>query len=213
MLAVIIRAPEHRATERRRGSLACTCLRPTVEPLAGPASQHQGRYHNPDLDLSVSAATDRKSESHQTRGSTRWSASGAECDEAGVQAAGSRVILLPRLRVDACGLVRGVRVDAPIEEAVDARSPKLCRSLADAEAAGHALIVDGTLIPPDRAAADRPFYSGKQRHGRTWRSSPARPWDPVGVRCPARCCSHPEIRGILWALGRLRLHGRFKIMT
>lgn len=57
-----------------------------------------------------------------------------------------------------------------VEEAVGllaARSPKLGAALKTAKAAGHAyLIVDGTLIPIDRVAADRPFYSGKhQRHG------------------------------------------------
>src|ERR1035438_5301929 len=48
-----------------------------------------------------------------------------------------------------------------------ARSPKLPRALAQAKAAGHAyVVIDGTLIPIDRVAADRPFYSGKhRRHG------------------------------------------------
>src|ERR1035438_4808560 len=48
-----------------------------------------------------------------------------------------------------------------------ARSPKLPRALAQAKAAGHAyVVIDGTLIPIDRVAADRPLYSGKhRRHG------------------------------------------------
>jgi hypothetical protein len=48
-----------------------------------------------------------------------------------------------------------------------ARSPKLHRALAKAKKAGHAFVVlDGTLIPIDRLAADRPFYSGKHhKHG------------------------------------------------
>jgi DDE superfamily endonuclease/Helix-turn-helix of DDE superfamily endonuclease len=48
-----------------------------------------------------------------------------------------------------------------------ARSPKLRRALAAAKDAGHAyLVIDGTLVPIDRVAADRPFYSGKhRRHG------------------------------------------------
>jgi len=48
-----------------------------------------------------------------------------------------------------------------------ARSPQLRRALRDARAAGHAyLVLDGTLIPIDRVAADRPFYSGKhKKHG------------------------------------------------
>src|SRR6266480_1100995 len=45
-----------------------------------------------------------------------------------------------------------------------ARSPKLRRALAAATDAGHAyVVIDGTLIPIDRVAADRPFYSGKHR--------------------------------------------------
>jgi DDE superfamily endonuclease len=48
-----------------------------------------------------------------------------------------------------------------------ARAPKLRTAVRDAKKAGHAYVVlDGTLIPIDRVAADRPFYSGKHRkHG------------------------------------------------
>jgi Helix-turn-helix of DDE superfamily endonuclease/DDE superfamily endonuclease len=48
-----------------------------------------------------------------------------------------------------------------------ARSPRLRRALDQARQAGHAyVIIDGTLIPIDRVAADRPFYSGRhRRHG------------------------------------------------
>jgi hypothetical protein len=48
-----------------------------------------------------------------------------------------------------------------------ARAPKLGRALREAKNAGYAFVViDGTLIPIDRVAADRPFYSGKHRmHG------------------------------------------------
>jgi len=48
-----------------------------------------------------------------------------------------------------------------------ARAPRLKAALAAAKKAGHAFVViDGTLIPIDRVAADRPFYSGKhRRHG------------------------------------------------
>jgi len=43
-----------------------------------------------------------------------------------------------------------------------ARSPKLRRALRDAKKAEHAyVVIDGTLIPIDRVATDRPFYSGK----------------------------------------------------
>jgi hypothetical protein len=48
-----------------------------------------------------------------------------------------------------------------------ARAPKLHKAVRDATKAGCAYVVpDGTLIPADRVAADRPFYSGKHRkHG------------------------------------------------
>jgi hypothetical protein len=48
-----------------------------------------------------------------------------------------------------------------------ARAPKLRKAVRDAKKAGYAyVVVDGTLIPIDRVAADRPFYSGKHRkHG------------------------------------------------
>ena len=48
-----------------------------------------------------------------------------------------------------------------------ARAPKLDAALRSASPRGHAFVViDGTLIPIDRVAADRPFYSGKHRkHG------------------------------------------------
>ncbi len=47
------------------------------------------------------------------------------------------------------------------------RAPKLGPALRAAKKAGHAFVViNGTLIPIDRVAADRPFYSGKHRkHG------------------------------------------------
>jgi len=47
------------------------------------------------------------------------------------------------------------------------RAPKLRQAVRDAKRAGHAyVILDGTLIPVDRVAADRPFYSGKhKKHG------------------------------------------------
>ena len=48
-----------------------------------------------------------------------------------------------------------------------ARAPKLCKAVRDAKNNGHAYVVlDGTLIPINRVAADRPFYSGKhKKHG------------------------------------------------
>jgi len=57
-----------------------------------------------------------------------------------------------------------------VSEVVDllaARAPKLRTAVRDAKKEGHAYVVlDGTLIPIDRVAADRPFYSGKhKKHG------------------------------------------------
>jgi len=48
-----------------------------------------------------------------------------------------------------------------------ARAPRLRQAVRDATRAGHAYVVlDGTLIPVDRVAADRPSCSGKhKRHG------------------------------------------------
>ena len=48
-----------------------------------------------------------------------------------------------------------------------ARAPKLRQAVRAANKAGYAYVVlDGTLIPVDRVAADRPFYSGKhKKHG------------------------------------------------
>jgi hypothetical protein len=47
------------------------------------------------------------------------------------------------------------------------RAPKLREALRKAAREKMAyVIIDGTLIPIDRIAADRPFYSGKhKRHG------------------------------------------------
>jgi DDE superfamily endonuclease/Helix-turn-helix of DDE superfamily endonuclease len=55
-----------------------------------------------------------------------------------------------------------------VEETVallTARSATLGQALRSAQKDGHAFVViDGTLIPIDRVAADRPFYSGKHKH-------------------------------------------------
>jgi hypothetical protein len=50
-------------------------------------------------------------------------------------------------------------------------------------------ILDGTLIPIDRVADQKPYYSGKhKRHGVNCRSSPMPPAASSGLRrrCPAR---------------------------
>ena len=70
-----------------------------------------------------------------------------------------------------------------------ARSPRLRHALREAKKAGHAyLVIDGTLIPIDRVAADRPFYCGKhRRHGMNLQviASPGRR-HRLGVRGAAR---------------------------
>ena len=52
-------------------------------------------------------------------------------------------------------------------ELLAARAPKLRQAVHNAKRAGHAyVILDGTLIPIDRVARDKPFYSGKhKKHG------------------------------------------------
>jgi hypothetical protein len=52
-------------------------------------------------------------------------------------------------------------------ELLAARAPTLRQAVRDAKKAGLAYVVlDGTLIPIDRVAADRPFYSGRHKeHG------------------------------------------------
>src|SRR4249920_4171730 len=80
-----------------------------------------------------------------------------------------------------------------------ARSPKLRRALAQAKDAGHAyLVIDGTLIPIDRVAADRPFYSGKHRkHGMNLQviASPGGDIVWVSGALPAPCTTRrPSLR-------------------
>jgi hypothetical protein len=73
-----------------------------------------------------------------------------------------------------------------------ARSPKLPRALAQAKNAGYAYVVaDGTLIPIDRVAAGRPFYSGKHRHhGMNLQVISPRRRDPAGLWPAGR--GHPR---------------------
>ena len=85
-----------------------------------------------------------------------------------------------------------------------ARSPKLRQALRDAAKAGHTyLVIDGTLIPIDRVAAGRPFYSGKHRkHGMNLQviASPARharpgPQSPRWICRSAISCRVPRAPG------------------
>ena len=67
----------------------------------------------------------------------------------------------------AVGLTTAWRYVNETTDLLAARAPKLRQAVRDAVKAGYAYVVlDGTLIPVDRVAADRPFYSGKhRRHG------------------------------------------------
>ena len=75
-----------------------------------------------------------------------------------------------------------------------ARAPRLRQAIRDAARAGYAYVVlDGTLIPIDRVAADRPFTPESTRStGWTCRSSPA----PAGMfyGCPGRCPARSTTR-------------------
>jgi len=65
-----------------------------------------------------------------------------------------------------------------------ARAPKLRQAVRDAKRAGHAyVILDGTLIPVDRVAADRPFYSGKHKKQCDMRSHVMSECVKGGQRC------------------------------
>ena len=90
-----------------------------------------------------------------------------------------------------------------------ARAPKLRRALAAAKKAGHAFVViDGTLIPIDRVAADRPFYSGKhRRHGMNLQviSSPA--GEILWVSGPLPGAAHDLTAARIWGIIR-ELAGR-----
>jgi Helix-turn-helix of DDE superfamily endonuclease/DDE superfamily endonuclease len=84
-----------------------------------------------------------------------------------------------------------------------ARAPKLRRAVRDAKKAGHAyVVIDGTLIPIDRVAADRPFYSGKhKKHGMNLQvmASPGGDvlWVPGAL--PDRCTTRePSGSGASW---------------
>ena len=85
-----------------------------------------------------------------------------------------------------------------------AGAPKLPAALATAKKAGHAFVViDGTLIPIDRVAADRPFYSGKhRRHGMNLQviSSPA--GEILWVSGPLPGATHDLTAARIWGIVR-----------
>ena len=67
----------------------------------------------------------------------------------------------------AVGVTTAWRYVNETTELLAVRAPKLRTAVRAAKKAGWAFVVlDGTLIPVDRVAADRPFYSGKhKKHG------------------------------------------------
>ena len=85
-----------------------------------------------------------------------------------------------------------------------ARSPKLRRALAAATDAGHAyVVIDGTLIPVDRVAADRPFYSGKhRRHGMNLQVIAAPDGEPLWVSGPLPGAVHDLTAARIWGIIR-----------
>jgi DDE superfamily endonuclease/Helix-turn-helix of DDE superfamily endonuclease len=85
-----------------------------------------------------------------------------------------------------------------------ARSPKLHRALRDARQAGHAyVVIDGTLVPIDRVAADRPFYSGKhRRHGMNLQVIAAPGGDIVWVSGPLPGAVHDLTAARIWGIVR-----------
>jgi hypothetical protein len=85
-----------------------------------------------------------------------------------------------------------------------ARSPKLRKALRQAKKAGHAYVmIDGTLIPIDRLAADRPFYSGKhRRHGMNLQVIASPQGDILWVSGPLPGAVHDLTAARIWGIVR-----------
>ena len=85
-----------------------------------------------------------------------------------------------------------------------ARAPRLRQALRNARDAGHAyLVIDGTLIPVDRVAADRPFYSGKHRkHGMNLQVIAGPGGDIVWVSGPLPGATHDLTAARIWGIIR-----------
>jgi hypothetical protein len=85
-----------------------------------------------------------------------------------------------------------------------ARAPKLRQALRNAQQAGHAyVVIDGTLIPIDRVAADRPFYSGKhRRHGMTLQVISAPDGEIVWVSGPLPAAVRDLTAARIWGILR-----------
>jgi DDE superfamily endonuclease/Helix-turn-helix of DDE superfamily endonuclease len=85
-----------------------------------------------------------------------------------------------------------------------ARSPRLRQALRDAAKAGHAyLVIDGTFVPIDRVAADRPFYSGRhRRHGMNLQVIASRDGDIVWVSGALPGAVHDLTAARIWGIVR-----------
>ena len=85
-----------------------------------------------------------------------------------------------------------------------ARSPRLRQALRDAKRAGYAyVVIDGTLIPVLRVAADRPFYSGKhRRHGMNLQVIAARGGDIFWASGPLPGAVHDLTAARIWGIVR-----------
>jgi hypothetical protein len=83
-----------------------------------------------------------------------------------------------------------------------ARAPRLRTAVRDAKRAGYAyVVVDGTLIPVDRVAADRPFYSGKhKRHGMNLQVIASPDGDIVWVSGPLPGAVHDMKAQWIWGV-------------
>src|SRR6516165_7704108 len=89
-------------------------------------------------------------------------------------------------------------------ELLAARAPKLRKAVRDAKRAGRAyVILDGTLIPIDRVAADRPFYSGKhRRHGMNLQVVASPDGDILWVSGPLPGAVHDLTAARIWGIVR-----------
>jgi DDE superfamily endonuclease/Helix-turn-helix of DDE superfamily endonuclease len=85
-----------------------------------------------------------------------------------------------------------------------ARAPRLRDALRTANKAGHAFaVIDGTLIPVDRVAADRPFYSGKhRRHGMNLQVISSPQGEILWVSGPLPGAAHDLTAARIWGIIR-----------
>ena len=85
-----------------------------------------------------------------------------------------------------------------------ARAPSLRTAVRAAKNAGRAFVViDGTLIPVDRLAADRPFYSGKHRkHGMNLQVIASPTGEILWVSGPLPGATHDLTAARIWGILR-----------